>query len=215
MTTLGLVGAGRIGSQLARLGIAHGYDVVVSNSRAPESLAPLVGELGPHARAGTVAEAAQAGDIVVVAIPLRSIAALPPSAFAGKVVIDTGNYYPARDGVIPELEDGRETVSGLLQQILPQAHIVKAFNHIPAANLTADAAPPGTPGRRALAIAGDDDDAKALISELLDEFGFDVVDLGPLAEGWRFERDMPAYGQHLTASGLRSAAAAATRKERG
>jgi len=162
-----------------------------------------------------VAEAAQAGDIVVVAIPLRSIAALPPSAFAGKVVVDTGNYYPARDGVIAELEDGRETVSGLLQRILPQAHIVKAFNHIPAANLTADAAPPGTPGRRALAIAGDDDDAKALVSELLDEFGFDVVDLGPLAEGWRFERDMPAYGQHLTASGLRSAAAAATRKERG
>ena len=213
--TLGLVGAGRIGSQLARLGVAHDYDVVVSNSRGPETLAALVAELGPHARAATVEEAARAGDIVVVTIPLRAIGSLPSGAFAGKVVIDTNNYYAARDGVIASLEDGSETVSGLLQRQLPEARVVKAFNHIPAPDLTSDPRPPGEPGRRALAIAGDDDAAKALVARLLDVFGFDVVDLGPLAEGWRFERGMPAYGPHLTAAGLRSAAAVATRKEKG
>lgn len=215
MTTLGLVGAGQIGSQLARLGVTHGFDVVVSNSRGPQTLAPLIAELGPHARAATVEEAARVGDIVVVTVPLRAIGTLPAAAFAGKVVIDTNNYYPGRDGVVPELEDGSETVSGLLQRTLPAARVVKAFNHIPAPNLLSDARPPGTQGRRALAIAGDDADAKATVSALLDGFGFDVVDLGPLAEGWRFERDMPAYGPHLTAAGLRSAAAAAIRKEQG
>ncbi len=212
MTTIGLVGAGHIGGQLARLAVAHGFDVVLSNSRGPETLAGLVAELGPHARAATVGEAARAGDLVVVTVPLRAIGSLPAEAFEGKVVIDTDNYYPQRDGDIPELDRAETTVSELLQRRLPGARVVKAFNHIPAPKLTADALPPGTPGRRALAIVGDDADAKALVSELIDVFGFDVVDLGPLAEGWRYERDTPAYGPRLTADELREAAAAAPRR---
>ncbi|GAA1445707.1 NAD(P)-binding domain-containing protein [Leifsonia poae] len=211
MTTLALVGAGHIGSQIARLGVARGYDVVVSNSRGPETLGELVAELGPSARAATVEEAARAGDIVVVTIPFRSIESLPADAFAGKVVVDTNNYYPQRDGHVAELDDESTTVSELLQRHLPDAHVVKAFNHIYSSAIVTDALPSGDPERRALAIAGDDAEAKAAVTALLDDFGFDAVDLGPLSEGWRVQRETPAYGPRLTAPELRRAAADAKR----
>jgi hypothetical protein len=211
MTTLALVGAGHIGSQIARLAVAHGYDVVVSNSRGPETLGDLVAELGPSARAATVDEAARAGDLVVVTIPLKNIGSLPADAFAGKIVIDTNNYYEQRDGSIPELDDESTTVSELLQRQLPDARIVKAFNHIYASALTTDGLPSGDPDRRALAIAGDDEEAKAAVIAFLDDIGFDAVDLGPLSEGWRIQRDTPGYGPRLTAPELREATAAARR----
>src|SRR5262245_28803681 len=160
MKTIGLIGYGHIGSQLARLAVAHGYDVVLSNSRGPETLTALVQELGPHARAGTAREAAQAGDIVVVTIPLKNYRAVPVEPLAGKIVIDTNNYYPQRDGHIPELDDETTTTAELLQQHLPLSRVVKAFNHIHAADLTRHGQPPGTPQRRALVIAGDDERAK-------------------------------------------------------
>src|SRR5205085_8110839 len=128
--TIGLIGAGHIGSQLARLAVANGYEVVISNSRGPESLADLVAELGPKARAGTVLDAAMAGDIVVVTIPLKHYRTVPVEPLAGKVVIDTNNYYPQRDGHIPELDDESFTTAELLQQHLPASKVVKAFNHI-------------------------------------------------------------------------------------
>src|ERR1051326_4808208 len=142
MTTLGLIGAGRIGSQVARLAVKSGYDVVLSNSRGPETLADLVDELGPQARAATVLEAAKAGDIVVVTIPLKSIGDVPVDPLAGKIVIDTNNYYPQRDGHIQELDEERTTTSELLQRHLP-TNVVKAFNHIYAAALTTDGQPAG------------------------------------------------------------------------
>jgi hypothetical protein len=211
MTTLGLIGAGNIGGQLARLAVARDVDVVISNSRGPETLTELVAELGPRARAGTATEAAEAGDIVVVTVPLKNYTQVPVQALAGKIVIDTNNYYPQRDGQIAALDDESATVSELLQAHLPDAKVVKAFNNIMAADLTSDGAPAGSPNRRALPIAGDDGEAKRVVTELLDSYGFDAVDVGTLAEGWRFQRDTPAYVTRQNADELRANLAAARR----
>jgi len=211
MRTIGLIGAGHIGSQIARLGVMHGYDVVISNSRGPESLSALVAELGPRARAATAADAAKAGDIVVVTVPLKNYRQVPVAPLAGKIVIDTNNYYPQRDGPIPELDDESTTTAELLQAHLPTSKVVKAFNHIYAAALTTDGQPAGSKNRRALVIAGDDSSAKAAVARLLDDFGFDAVDAGPLKEGWRIQRDTPGYGPRRTADELRKDLQAATR----
>jgi 8-hydroxy-5-deazaflavin:NADPH oxidoreductase len=209
--TIGLIGAGNIGSQVARAAIAGGYDVVISNSRGPETLTDLVFELGPHARAGTTEEAAAAGDLVVVAIPLKAIGDIPAEPLVGKAVIDANNYYARRDGNIAALDDDSVTSSELLQAQLPGAHVVKAFNHIYARQITTDGTPPGTRNRRALAIAGDDPVAKVRVAELIDGFGFDVVDAGPLAESWRIQPGTPGYVQQLNAEQLTAALAAASR----
>ena len=211
MTTIGLIGSGHIGSQLARLAVAHGYDVVLSNSRGPETLQGLVDELGKHARAATAAGAAAAGDIVVVTTPLAAEATLPVDELAGKIVIDTNNYYPQRDGHIPELDDESTTVAERLQKVLPTSHVVKAFNHIGAAELTSQALPASDPDRRALIVAGDDAGARERVAALIDQFGFDAIDIGELAEGWRAQRDTPAYVKRYDAAGLREALAAAKR----
>jgi len=211
MTTIGLIGAGHIGSQIGRLAVAHGYNVVISNSRGPDTLSALVAELGPKARAATALEAATAGDIVVVTVPLKNYRAVPVAPLAGKVVIDTNNYYPQRDGHIPELDNESTTTSELLQAHLPTAKVVKAFNHIYAAELTTHGQPAGSKNRRALVIAGDDAGAKATVTRLLDQFGFDTVDAGPLEEGWRIQRDTPGYGPRRTAEQLRQDLAAAKR----
>jgi 8-hydroxy-5-deazaflavin:NADPH oxidoreductase len=211
MRTIGLIGAGRIGSQIARLAVAHGYRVVMSNSRGPETLAGLIEEFGPNSRAATPVEAAKAGDIVVVTIPLKNIQSVPVEPLAGKTVIDTNNYYPRRDGRIPELDDESTTTSELLQAHLPKSRVVKAFNHIYAADLTAHAQAAGTPNRRALVIVGDDPDAKVQVTGLLDAFGFDTVDAGPLKEGWRIQRDTPGYGPRRNKGELKSDLAAAKR----
>lgn len=211
MTTIGLIGAGHIGSQIARLAVKNGYNVVLSNSRGPETLSALVSELGPKARAATVVDAAKAGDIVVVTIPLKNYRSVPVEPLAGKIVIDTNNYYPERDGHIPELDNESTTTSELLQAHLPKSKVVKAFNHIYAAELTTHGQPTGTKNRRALVIAGDDPGAKATVTQLLDTFGFDTVDAGPLKEGWRIQRDTPGYGPRRNAEELRRDLAAATR----
>ena len=211
MTTLGLIGSGLIGSALARLAVAHGYDVVVSNSRGPETLTDLVDELGDRARAGTAHEAAESGDVVVVTVPLKAYLQVPVEPLAGKIVIDTNNYYWQRDGHLPELDAQRTTSAELLQTHLPTSRVVKAFNNIRFDDLAVDGTPTGTPGRRALPVAGDDAEAKARVVALLDEFGYDVVDAGLLAEGWRFQPDTPAYVQRFDVNTLREALAAAAR----
>ena len=211
MPTIGFIGAGHIGAQVARLAVASGYDVVLSNSRGPETLRDLVKELGPKARAATPAEAAKAGDLVVVSVPLKNYRSVPVDQLAGKIVIDTNNYYPERDGHIPELDNESTTTAELLQAHLRASKVVKAFNHIYAAQLTTDGQPAGSKNRRALVIAGDDAAAKAVVTNLLDEFGFDTVDAGPLKEGWRIQRDTPGYGPRRTAEELRKDLAAAKR----
>jgi predicted dinucleotide-binding enzyme len=210
MTTIGFIGAGNIGQAVARLAVDHGYDVVLSNSRGPETLTDVVAALGDRAVAGTTEEAA-GGDVVVVTIPLKAYRDVPARPLAGKVVIDTTNYYPQRDGRFSELDDGSTTSSAMLQQHLAESHVVKTFNHISAADLTGHARPAGAPDRRTLAVAGDDETPKATVTDLIDELGFDVVDAGPLAESWRIEPDTPGYGRRLDAGGMREALAAAKR----
>ncbi|MBP2326008.1 putative dinucleotide-binding enzyme [Kibdelosporangium banguiense] len=191
--TLGLIGTGMIGSALARLAVAAGLDVVLSNSRSP--LTDFVAELGDHARAATPAEAAQAGDLVVATIPLKAYNQLPAAALAGKIVIDTMNYYPQRDGNIAELDSAELTSSELVQRHLADSRVVKAFNNIDFHRLSTSARPAGSPDRSALPIAGNETDAKAAVTILLDTLGYDAVDVGTLADSWRSEPGTPVYVQ--------------------
>lgn len=211
MTTLGIIGAGHIGSQVARAAVAHGYDVVIANSRGPETLAALVEELGPKAQAATAVEAATAGDVVVVTVPLHAIDQIPVEPLAGKIVLDTNNYYFERDGHIEALDKGETTTSEMLQQHLPTSKIAKAFNHIKAADITTDGTPAGTENRRALATAGDDAEAVAFATTFYDQLGFDTVNVGGLSDSWRVERDRPAYVVRQNAAELEANLAIANR----
>lgn len=212
MTTIGLIGAGNIGSQIARKAVEQGYEVVLSNRRGPEVLQDLIAELGPHARAAdSPAEAAEAADLAVVTIPLKAIDTVPVEPLVGKIVIDTNNYYPGRDGQIPALDQETTTTSELLQAHLPQSFVVKAFNHIPAAQITTAGRPAGDPDRRGLVAASDDATALSVVVRLLDAFGFDAVPVQPLSESWRIQRDTPGYVQPYSAPQLVHALAIAKR----
>jgi predicted dinucleotide-binding enzyme len=193
MTTIGFIGSGNIGGTVAQLAVDAGYDVVLSNSRGPETLSGLVDKLGSHARAASANEAAEAGDIVVLTIPLGKVDQVDPAPLVGKVVIDTCNYYPERDGDIAALDDKQTTTSGLVQQHLPQSHVVKAFNNIYFSHLGSMHRPAGAPDRSTLMIAGDDADAKKTATEFIESLGYDVYDTGSLADSWRFQRDQAAY----------------------
>ncbi|MEV0159838.1 hypothetical protein B0I32_105346 [Nonomuraea fuscirosea] len=226
--TLGLIGSGNIGGALARLAVDAGLNVVLSNSRSPETLADLVADLGPRARAATPSEAAAAADWVVVAVPLKHQRQIPVAPLAGKVVLDATNYYPERDGSIAELDAEQVTTSELLQRHLTGSEVVKAFNNIWVNHLASLARPSGAPDRSVLPIAGDAPDAKAAATRLIDLLGYDTLDTGPLAGSWRFQRDTPAYvglyfkdqremtaedpGGTVTADELRAALAAARRQ---
>ena len=188
-----------------------GYDVVISNSRGPETLAGLVAELGPKARAATATEAAAAGDFAVVTVPLKNYKDIPVEPLAGKIVIDTNNYYWERDGRIPALDNGEATTSGLLQEHLPESKVAKGFNHIMASEITTDGTPSGTDNRRALATASDYPEAAELVTGLYDEFGFDTVNIGDLEDSWRVERDRPAYVVRQNAQELKDNLAKAQR----
>ncbi|MFE4369752.1 NADPH-dependent F420 reductase [Streptomyces sp. NPDC056835] len=192
MATLGLIGSGHIGSTLARLAVDAGLDVVLSNSRGPQTLSDLVDELGPRARAATPAQAA-AGDWVVVTIPVGAIGTVPREPLVGKTVIDTGNYFAPRDGTIPELEAQELTDSELLQRHLAEAHVVKAFNNINYKHLAALPRPVDAADRTTLPIAGNDPGAKKHAAELLSLLGYDCLDMGPLAESWRSQVGTPAF----------------------
>src|SRR3954447_7152415 len=201
MTTIGLIGSGNIASTIARLAVDAGNDVVLSNSRGPETLADLVAELGPHARAATAFDAAEAGDIVVVTVPLKNYREVPVDPLRGKVVIDTNNYYPDRDGHIAELDDESTTTSELLQAPLPESHVVKAFNSISVDQLGTLQRPAGSPERSVLPIAGNDEAAKRTVTEFLDSIGYDAHDVGPLAGAWRYQRDTAPYVMPYAAPG--------------
>jgi hypothetical protein len=184
-----------IGGTLATLAVGAGYQVVVSNSRGPHTLQDLAAELGPLCRPATWAEAASAGDLVVVSTPVKAYAGLPAAPFAGKVVMDTGNYYPERDGQIEELDSGALTSSELLARQLPGASVVKVFNNIFFKHLLNLPRFPADAGDRSyLPIAGDDAAAKAAVTAFLDAIGYGAVDAGSLADGWRQQPGTPAYG---------------------
>jgi predicted dinucleotide-binding enzyme len=204
---IGIIGSGHIGGVLARGLTAAGHDVVLANSRGPESLAQDVTELHGRGRAGTAADAAAAADAVIVSVPVHAIDALPdPALFDGKVVVDTNNYYARRDGQIAVLDDDATTSSEMLADRLPGARVVKAFNTVPAqrlreggrADLPAD-------DRPAVPIAGDDPEAKAVVSDLIDDLGFTAVDHGPLSAGRDQQPGAEVYGAELTARDARAA----------
>jgi len=211
MTTIAIIGSGHVGSNLARAAIAHGYDVVLSNSQGPQTLAGLVRELGPKASAATPAQAAAAGDFAIVAIPLTTIDQVPVEPLAGKVVIATINYFPQRLGHIAEIDRGTTTAPGLLQAHLPTSKVVRAFSMIDAADMSGDGHPEGDPKRRALALAGDDPAAKQLVARLYNEFGFDAVDIGGLDESWRVDAGQPAFVTRQNVAELKANVAKAKR----
>jgi predicted dinucleotide-binding enzyme len=208
---IGVIGAGFIGRAVAQLALAAGHEVMLSNSRGPQTMSSVLsGILG--VQVGTSEEAARFGDVVLVAIPLEHYRSVPAHWLEGKTVMDANNYYPVRDGHIPELDRFETTTSRLLAEHLPHSHVVKVFNAIFAPDLTEDARPQGAAGRRALPVAADDAAAKAQVITLLDELGFDAVDAGGLDESWRFERAKPAYCVPLDQAGLTAALAAAERR---
>jgi 8-hydroxy-5-deazaflavin:NADPH oxidoreductase len=211
MTTIGIIGSGHVGSNLAQAAIAHGYDVVLSNSQGPDSLTGLVKELGPQARAATSAEAAADGDFAIVAIPITTIDQVPVEPLAGKVVIATINYFPQRLGHIPEIDNGATTAPGLLQAHLPTSKVVRAFSMLDAGDMSGDGHPEGDPRRRALALAGDDPAAKRLVAGLYDEFGFDALDIGGLDQSWRLDAGQPAFVTRQNLAELKANVARAKR----
>jgi predicted dinucleotide-binding enzyme len=202
MTTVGFIGSGMIGGTVARLSLAAGHDVVLSNSRGPDTLKDLVRELGPRARAATAEGAADAGDFVVVAIPLKAYRSVPVRPLVSKIVLDADNYYPARDGQIADLDASRLTSSELLQHHV-RSLVVKVFNNIYYRHLASLARPAGAADRSYLPIAadrsylpiaGDDAQAKAAVTTFLGSIGYGAVDVGPLGEGWRQQPGQPVYG---------------------
>jgi 8-hydroxy-5-deazaflavin:NADPH oxidoreductase len=202
---IGIIGAGHIGGTLAKRFVDVGHEVALSNSRGPETLASLVDAVGERAQATTTADAARFGDVVVVAIPMGRYREVPTDAVMGKVVIDANNYYPQRDGHFEELDSDRTTSSELLQAHLPGAHVVKAFNAIQWMRLRDEGRPAGDPGRLAIPLSGDDEEAKRTVAELIDQLGFDPVDAGTLAEGGRkHQTGAPAYTQGLPTAELRA-----------
>jgi predicted dinucleotide-binding enzyme len=201
MTVIAVIGTGRVGLGFAEAAIAAGHGVVLANSRGPRSLTDAVASLGPSATADTVEGAAAQADLVLLAVPLHSYADLPPSALNDRIVMDAGNYYTDWSGHIDELDDETTTTSERLQSMFPSARVVKAFNSIYAEDIAADARPGGA-ALRALPVAGDDAEAKRVVTRLIESIGFDVIDAGPLSEGWRFQRGTPAYVVPLTGSEL-------------
>ena len=211
---IGIIGAGRIGATLTRRLAALGHDVTVANSRGPETLKALAAETG--ARAATVEEAAKEKEVVIVTIPEKAIRDLPKGllgdASASTVVIDTGNYYPRRDGKIAEIESAATESRWVSKQL--GRPVVKAFNTILANHLLELGRPRGDRERIALPVAGDDPNAKAVVSQLIDELGFDPVDAGGLDDSWRQQPGTPVYAADLDAESARRALAAANPERR-
>jgi predicted dinucleotide-binding enzyme len=210
MTTLGILGAGQAGGTLARLAVAAGYDVVIANSRGPETLTDLVGELGPRARAAWAADAAAAADLAFVAFPYAPTDRLPVEELAGKVVLDNNNYMAWRDGNLPQIDSGLRTVHELRQEQLPTSKVVKAFTHVqfharfqirvPSDALPAVvrlARPAGAPDRKALVVSSDHPEAVEVVTRFYDELGFDAVDNSPLSESWRSAPGTPMWRHHV------------------
>ena len=208
---VGIIGAGMIGGTLARRLAELGHDVALANSRGPETLRELAAEIG--VKAVTTAEAARSGEVVIVTIPQRAVMDLPKDLFAGVpsdvVLIDTGNYYPLRDGRIAAIDDG-QLESAWVAERLGRA-VIKAFNNIGFKSLLENGRPKGADGRIALPVSGDPPAARAKVMQLVEDLGFDAVDAGTLEESWRQQPGTPAYAQDFQAPRLRAALAAADR----
>lgn len=193
MTTIGILGAGKLGTVLARLAVRAGYRTLISGSGDPAAIQLIVDVMSPGAIARGPREVSATADVVVLALPLGKYRALPLTQLAGKVVVDAMNYWPPTDGTLDEFEAGISS-SEVVQAFLPESHVVKTFSHLGYHQLDEDGRPAGASDRHAIAIAGDDEQAVEVVAELVDRIGFDAVEAGPLAAGTRFGPGSAAFG---------------------
>ncbi|MET4157471.1 NAD(P)-binding domain-containing protein [Agromyces sp. PvR057] len=202
LPAIGIFGAGKVGTALARLLVAAGYEVVLAGSPRQTALDLLVSVVAPGAKVASPAELVAGADVIIVAVPFGKAGSVPWADFGGRIVVDAMNYWPPVDGHIAEIDADERSTSEIMAARNPGARVVKSLNHLGYHEMEDDSMDAGSPLRRALAVVGDDADARAVLAGIIDDLGFDAVDGGPLVNGRALEPGHPAFGRELSAAEL-------------